>query len=66
MPWGRTAVKKWQLRVDVVDGLDDVGAGLAEDDDEYGAGAIHIPGSAQVLRGVQTPATSERRIAAPL
>ncbi len=41
-----------KLRFDRVDGLNDVGAGLAENDQHYGALAIQISAGADVLHGV--------------
>ncbi len=44
--------KKRQLRLDAIDGFDDVGAGLAEDDEKDTSLAIHVAGGANILRGV--------------
>ena len=53
-------------RLDPVDGLDDVGAGLAIEDDENRRLAVGEAGIAQVLDRSTTSATSESRTAAPL
>ena len=46
---GEDRGEEGQLGFDVVDGLNDVGAGLAEEDDEDGVRAIHVAGRADVL-----------------
>ena len=52
MPCGMDALSEWQLRAYAVDGLDDVGAGLAEDDHGDGAFAVQVAGGADVLHRV--------------
>ena len=52
MPCGQHSLEKRQLRLDAIDSLNDVGAGLPEDDDEHRPGSVHVAGRAQVLRRV--------------
>src|SRR5262249_7868074 len=57
-----------QLRADAVDGLDDVDAGLAEDDEDDGRLAVRHRRGAQVLDGARDPRDvdqSYRRAVAP-
>ena len=64
--FGDGGLDRRQLAADVFNRLDDVGAGLAEDDDRDGGLAVEIAGGTDVLHRVGTSATSERRTAAPL
>ena len=66
MPAGSTALQLRQRRVDAVDGVDDVRAGLAEDDDQHRRLAVDQPGGAEFSTESLTSATSESRTAAPL
>ena len=52
MPVGMVALMDGKLRANPVDSLDDVGAGLAEDDDGNRALAVQISGGADVLHRV--------------
>ena len=45
-------LEKRQLRLDAVDGLNNVGAGLAEDGDDDRPASVHISGGAEILRRV--------------
>ena len=51
-PAGIDCLQERQLRANAVHGLDDVGARLAEDDDDHGALAVQIAGGADVLHRV--------------
>ena len=67
MAGGHGGLQLRQQGPDAVDGLDDVGARLAEDDDHDGGLAVDQAGVAQVLHRVRRPsATSASRTAAPL
>ena len=65
IPSGITAWIKRELRADAVDRLNDIGAGLAEDDDCNRALAIQIAGGTDILHRVRHLATSDSRTAAP-
>ena len=52
MPCGMTALRNGNWRIDAIDGLNDVGAGLAEDDQNDGRLAVEVAGGADVLRGI--------------
>ena len=66
MARGMAACKLRQSGANAVDGVDDVGAGLAEDDHQHRRLAVGVAGIAQVFHRIHRVPTSQTRTAAPL
>ena len=66
MACGMEVLQLGHQRVNAVDRLDDIGARLAEDDEQHGGFAVGVPAVAHVLTESTTSPTSPTRTAAAL